>query len=84
MSDLPPYPRVNSQRSTRLRAAAQRYRARAAELRQTLQGVQAKFAEALDADEARKTIAERLDAYAARAGRTDKRRAPLGAKENQR
>jgi outer membrane protein TolC len=84
MSDLPPYPRVDArgQRATRLRVAAERYRARAAELRQTLQGVQEKFADALDAADARKSIEERLDAHAKRSGRSDKKRLPLGTREN--
>lgn len=83
MSDLPPYPRIGPQRPDRLRAAARQYRERAAVLRQTLHGVEAEFAEALDAAEARQSIEQRLDAHAKRSGHPDSRRLKLGTKENQ-
>jgi hypothetical protein len=52
-------------------------------LRQTLHGVEAEFAEALDAAEARQSIEQRLDAHAKRSGHPDSRRLKLGTKENQ-
>jgi len=81
MSDLPAYPRISRQRPERLRAAAQRYRARAEELRRTLHGVEEHFAEALDAAEKRQSIEQRLDAHAERSAHPDVRRAKLGARK---
>lgn len=84
MSDLPEYPRIFKQRPDRLRAAAKKYRARAEELRRTLHGIESNFAEALDAEDARQSVEERLSAHAKRSGHPDSRRLNLGTRESQR